>query len=97
LVLTGRCQKDVLGCVRAIVVDEGGTQVGGHAKFVGIVWDSRAMGESSARPSVRMPPLQIMEVHKLFKCIRSRQDRSSETTKVLHPYELYISITGGRD
>ena len=76
---------------------EGGTQVGGRAKFVGIVWDSRVMGESSARPSVRMPPLQIMEVHKLFECIRSRHDRSSETTKVLHPYDLYISIAGGRD
>ena len=54
------------------------------------------MGQSSARPSVRMPPLQINEVHLLFEGIRSRHDRHN-TTKALHPYDIYINLSGGRE
>jgi hypothetical protein len=76
---------------------EGGCKVGGRTRFVGVVWDSRVMGESSARPSVRLPPLQITEVHRLFECIRARHDRGDPGPKTLNPYDLYISLTGGRD
>ena len=76
---------------------EGGCKVGGRTRFVGVVWDSRVTGESSARPSVRMPPLQIQEVHRLFECIRARHDRADTSPKTLHPYDLYISLSGGRD
>ena len=56
------------------------------------------MGESSARPSVRMPPLQINEVHRLFQGIRSRHGRYNlNTTKALRPYDIYISLSGGRE
>ena len=54
---------------------EGGGKVSGRTRFIGIVWDSRVMGEASARPSVRMPPLQNNEAHRLFEGIRSRHDR----------------------
>jgi hypothetical protein len=75
---------------------EGGCKISGRTRFVGIVWDSRVMGESSARPSVRLPPLQIAEVHRLFECIRARHDRAGEP-KTLHPFDLYISLSGGRE
>ena len=51
---------------------EGGSKISRRTRFVGIVRDSRVMGESSAWPSVRMPPLQINEVRRLFEGIRSR-------------------------
>ena len=54
------------------------------------------MGESSARPSVRMPPLQTMGVRQLFEGIRSRHDRH-HTTKALRPYDIYINLSGGRE
>ena len=79
---------------------EGGSKQGGRTKFVGVVWDSRVMGESSARPSIRMPPLQIAEVHRLLESIRARHDRApadESANKLLHPFDLYISLSGGRD
>ena len=54
------------------------------------------MGESSARPSVRVPPLQINEVHRLREGIRSRHDRHN-TTKALRPYDICINFSGGRE
>ena len=45
---------------------EGGSKQGGRAKFVGVVWDPHVMGESSTRPSIRMPPLQTAEVQRHF-------------------------------
>ena len=80
---------------------EGGCKVGGRTRFVGVVWDSRVMGEASARPSVRLPPLQIQEVHRLFESIRARHDRHelrlAHEKKALHPFDLYVSLSGGRD
>ncbi|MFM7983862.1 MAG: hypothetical protein ACKPKO_31510, partial [Candidatus Fonsibacter sp.] len=65
---------------------EGGTQVGGRATFVGIVLEPLVMGESSARPSVRMPPLHIMAVHELFRvhpiATRPPQRNHKRTTPV---------------
>ena len=71
---------------------EGGAKIAGRVRFVGIVWGSRVMGESSTRASVRMPPLHIMEVHRLFERIRSRHDRHN-TTKALDTYDIYISLS----
>ena len=69
----------------------------GRTRFVGIKWDYWVMGESSARPSARMPLLQLMEVHRLFKCIRSRHERHNNRTKAPHPYDLCINLSGGRE
>ena len=72
----------------------------GLARFVGIVWDSRVMGEVSARPSIRMPPLQIAEVQRLFEATRQRHPVTSSpdgSNPVLNQFDLYISIAGGRD
>ena len=55
------------------------------------------MGEASALPSVRMPPLQINEVHRLFEGIRSRHDRHNNTAKALRPYDIYMNLSGGRE
>ena len=103
---------DVAGDLTKAILDtpagrfEGGIKQGGRAKFVGVVWDSRVMGESSARPSIRMPPLQIAEVNRHLECIRARHDRAPAAPedesagnhcKVLHPFDLYISLSGGRD
>ena len=43
-----------------------------------------------------MPPLQINELQRLFEGIRSRHDRHN-TTKALRPYDIYISLSGGRE
>jgi hypothetical protein len=103
---------DVAGDLTKAILDtpagrfEGGIKQGGRAKFVGVVWDSRVMGESSARPSIRMPPLQIAEVNRHLECIRARHDRAPAAPedesagnhcKVLHPFDLYISLSGGRE
>ena len=66
---------------------EGGIKQGGRAKFVGAVWDSRVMGESSARPSIRMPPLQIAEVNRQLEAsvhamIGHRQHRQRRTSRL---------------
>ena len=78
---------------------EGGGKVGGRTRFVGIVWDSRVNGECSSRPSVRMPALQVPEIGRLFDCIRARHDRTAAPpdTRSLHPFDIYISLAGGRD
>jgi hypothetical protein len=78
---------------------EGGSKVGGRTQFVGIVWDSRVNGECSSRPSIRMPALQIPEVGRLFDCIRARHDQTPipPDTRSLHPFDMYISLAGGRD
>ena len=76
---------------------EGGSKVSGRTRLVGVVCDSRVMGEASARPSVRLPPLQISEVHRLFECIRARHDRGPGAARTLHPFDLYITLSGGRD
>jgi len=78
---------------------EGGCKFNGRTRFVGIVWDSRVNGECSSRPSVRMPALQIAEVSRVFDAIRARHDRTPEPpeTRCLNPYDLYISLAGGRD
>ena len=75
---------------------EGGSKTTGRTRFIGIVWNSRVMGEISARPSVCMPPLQLMEVHRLLEDVRSRHDRH-HTTKALRPYGIYINLSGGRE
>ena len=78
---------------------EGGTRGSrGLPRFVGIVWDSRVMGECSAQPSIRMPPLHLPEVPKLFEAIRHRHQITSAPggSPVLNQFDLYISITGGR-
>jgi hypothetical protein len=73
-------------------------KVGGRARFVGIVWDSRVHGECSSRPQVRMPALQIPEVARVFDCIRARHGvRTSAPPEPLHPFDIYISLAGGRE
>jgi hypothetical protein len=78
---------------------EGGSKVGGRTQFVGIVWDSRINGECSSRPSIRMTALQMFEVGRLFDCIRARHDQTPipPDTRSLHPFDMYISLAGGRD
>ena len=74
---------------------ECGCKLGGRARLVGIVWDSRVNGECSSRPSIRMPSLQNPEVGRLFDCIRARHDRAAAPpeTRSLHPFDclLYTS------
>jgi hypothetical protein len=46
-----------------------------------------------------MPALQIPEIGRLFDCIRARHDRTpaAPDTRSLHPFDIYISLAGGRD
>ena len=76
---------------------EGGCNIGGRARFVGIVWDSHVNGECSSRPSIRMPSLQTLEVGRLFDGIRARHDRAAAPpeTRSLHPFDICVSL-GGR-
>ena len=45
---------------------------GTHQKFVGILIDTRVLGEANNRPAIRLPPVHAASVHKLLSAIRNR-------------------------
>ena len=75
---------------------EGGAKTNGRTRFVAVVCDTRVLGEASARPAVRMPPVSIDTVHKLLSGVWSRHGELAKLKK-LHPFDLYITLAGGRE
>ena len=71
---------------------EGGTKISGRTRVLCIVWDSRVMEESLARPSVRMPPLQIMESAPAVRAhplaTQPTQQYDEGTTPIGHLHQL---------
>ena len=67
--------------------------VKGMQKLVGIICDTRVLGEANHRPSIRLPPIDFQTVQALLNATRQRHTDSDR----LHPDDLYLTLTGGRD
>ena len=68
---------------------------GNRRKFVGILVDTRVLGEANNRPAIRLPPLDVVSIHKLLSAIRNRHGETYHQT--LHEHDLYMTLSGGRD
>ena len=68
---------------------------GSRQKFVGILIDTRVLGEANNRPAIRLPPLDTASVHKLMSAIRNRHGEAFH--QKLHERDLYMTLSGGRD
>ena len=74
------------------VPDDGGQQ---RPKFVGIICDTRVLGESSHRPTIRLPPINYETLHMLLNAVRGRH--GEEYNNRLHQSDLYLTLAGGRE
>ena len=68
-------------------------QEGGRQKFVGVLVDTRVLGESKTRPAIQRPPIDLPSVLKLLSAIRARHGDACHHT--LHELDLYMTLAGG--
>ena len=68
---------------------------GRRQKLVGILVDTRVLGEANNRPAIRLPPIDVASVHKLLSAIRDRHGEAFHNR--LHELDLYMTLAGQRD
>jgi hypothetical protein len=68
-------------------------------RYVLIILDTKVMGESSSRPRLRMPPVNVEEVRRLVEVARGRHDTpvvDDDETSELQPGDMFLLLDGGR-